>query len=205
MNLEKTPGRRLMIGALLMLAASSTPTFADQGDLVRSLGRDVIGAWIAENVQEAAAPGGATAYLRNSVTFTPDLETLKVEAFADRDLKQRLFTYESSGPYRLLAPSRSVPGAVEADLTNNASLVTIHVDAPDIWKAINLGGCPLAVGKAVEISGCVSGPPFNTSKCVDMDLVHVESNRLRFGDQRVDRCKTRPVELDRTVYIRQRP
>jgi hypothetical protein len=121
----------------------------------------------------------------------------------DRDLKQPLFTYESEGPYNLLQASPVIPDAIEANLTNQSSLFTVHREAPEIWKSINLGGCPLVVGKPVEISGCASGPPFNTSGCVDQDLIHVEGNRLRFGDQRIDRCKQRPTTLDRTVYLRQ--
>lgn len=201
---RRTLRRAFFFAPAPILAALIWPTLAFASNAVEKLQRQVVGTWVAQNIQEAKSPDGSqSAFLRNSVVFTRGNETLRVEAFVDRDLKQPLFTYESTGPYKLLQASTVIPGAIEANLSNDTSLFTAHLQAPEIWKSINLDGCPLVVGKAIEISGCASGPPFNTSSCVDQDLIHVEDNRLRFGDQRVDRCKQRPTTLDRTVYIRQ--
>lgn len=162
-----------------------------------------VGAWSGPGLDKVQAPGGAEAYIRRSLVFTPDRETLRVEAFADPAAAVRLFTYASEGPYRLIGPSAVVAGAYEVDLVNERSSMTIHVADAGLWKALNLGACPLEVGKPVEISGCVSGPPFNASTCVDRDLVHVDAaGALRFGDQTVDRCVTRPDRLDRAHYVR---
>ncbi|MCA3160507.1 MAG: hypothetical protein ING23_19370 [Roseomonas sp.] len=204
MPLLRRVDRQNLIRAGFCATVLIWPALTFASDAVENLRRQVVGTWVAENIQEAKSPDGRqSAFLRSSVIFTQGAETLRVEAFLDRDLNQPLFTYESKGPYNLLQASPVIPGAIEANLTNESSLFTVHRDAPDIWKSINLGGCPLVVGKAVEISGCVSGPPFNTSGCVDQDLIHVEGNRLRFGDQQVDRCKQRPTTLDRTVFLRQ--
>jgi hypothetical protein len=204
MPLPRRVNRQSLLRAGLYGVALIWPALTFASDAVENLRRQVIGTWIGQNIQEAKSPDGSqSAFLRNSVVFTPDSEILRVEAFSDRDLKQPLFTYESKGPYHLLQASPVIPGAIEANLKNESSLFTAHRDAPQIWKSINLGGCPLVVGTAVEISGCVSGPPFNTSGCVDQDLIHVDGNRLRFGDQQVDRCKQRPTTLDRAIYVRQ--
>lgn len=191
----------VMLSAIVMSAPPATAQAEDAA--LSEIRKAVLGRWVASTLQEARTPdGSATAYLQLSVTFTAEIETLQVAAFNDREMRQPLFTYNSAGPYRFRSQSAVVAGAFEADLENTSSLFTIHVDAPPIWRALNLGTCPLVVGQAVEISGCVSGPPFNTSNCVDMDLIHVEGDRLRFGDQRVDRCRERPQTLDRTIFIR---
>lgn len=161
-----------------------------------------LGTWVGPDLEPTPAPDGSTAYLRRSVTFTPDLESLQLEVFADAEATQRLFTYQSSEPYAFGPASAAVPGAWEIDLTNDSSLVTIHVDAPELWQGINLGACPLVIGTPVEISGCASGPPFNSSGCVDMDLLNVTEIQLRFGNQETDRCEERPTELDEAVYVR---
>ena len=82
--------------------------------------------------------------------------------------------------------------------------MAIHTDAPELWEAIGISGCPLAIGEAVEIRDCVSGPPFNVADCVDLDVVLVdeEGQRLRFGEAAVDRCTTRPTALSDQVFQR---
>lgn len=193
---------QISVAAILMTVPISHAT----GDPILAVtSRPIVGSWVGEQVDEVPAPGGGTAFLRRSLVFTVDRETLKLEAFLDAEQRVPLFTYESEGPYRVVGPSASVPGAVEIDLTNDMSLVTIHREAPEVWRAINLGACPLVVGQAVEVSTCAAGPPFNTSRCVDQDLLHLDdTDRLRFGDQSVDRCAGRPTALDRAAYLRHR-
>lgn len=160
------------------------------------------GTWVSPAVEPVASPAGGTAYLRRSVTFTEDIETLQLEAFADAEATQPLFTYQSSGPYKIGAASTVVPGAWEIDLSNDSSQVTIFVDAPDLWQALNFGACPLVIGTPVEISGCVSGPPFIGASCTEMDLLGFTETELRFGTIDTDRCATRPVALDDSYYVR---
>ena len=45
---------------------------------------------------------------------------------------------------------------------------------------------------------------FRTLKEQAMDLAHLADDRLRFGDQRMDRCRERPSSLDRAVHVRMR-
>lgn len=65
-----------------------------------------------------------------------------------------------------------------------------------------LGDCPLERGIQVNIKDCVSGPPFISAACVDQDLIHIEADRLRFGEQDTDRCVARPITLDADSYVR---
>ncbi|MEL7098742.1 MAG: hypothetical protein AAGM84_07935 [Pseudomonadota bacterium] len=67
-----------------------------------------------------------------------------------------------------------------------------------------MGDCPLEVGQAVDVSGCVSGPPFIVSDCVDLDIVMVDQDgqRLRYGGGDVDRCVTRPTEMSADEFFR---
>ena len=170
------------------------------------IGTRIAGTWVGPGLDRVSAPGGAQAYMRRTVIFTATEETLRLEAFGDEAATVRLFVYESTGPYRVLGPSSAVAGAYEVNLRNDRSLFTIHVPEAGLWRALNLGACPLELGKAVEIAGCVAGPPFNTSACTDLDLIHVDpAGALRFGDQSVDRCVTRPTTLDRAHYVRAAP
>ncbi|MCZ8041766.1 MAG: hypothetical protein O9330_04765 [Beijerinckiaceae bacterium] len=194
------PNRSLVNGlAFVALCVASVSVSRADTPIVSAL----LGNWVGPGLDKVRAPSGAEAYLRRSVRFTPDLETLRIEAFADEKGTIRLFTYESDGPYKVIGPSSDIVGAYEIDLTNDRSLMTIHIADPGLWKGLNLGACPLAVGKAVEISACASGPPFNTSSCIDRDLVQIDAaGALRFGDQASNRCEKRPTTLDRAHYIK---
>jgi hypothetical protein len=155
-------------------------------------------------VVEQEAPGGAKAFVRRTLSFTSERETLDVEAFADQDLKQPLFVYRSQGPYTIVGPSKTLPGVFEANLQNDKSTVEIFVDAPDLWKAINLGACNLKIGEAVDISQCSGGAPFLVVECVDQELISVEENgtKLRLGASNVNRCIDRPTTISDIVHTK---
>ncbi|HEY8356142.1 MAG TPA: hypothetical protein VIL30_01670 [Ramlibacter sp.] len=185
---------------LIATLASAAPSYAQ--DKLAQTKLEVVGSWVSPFPIEVPSPAGGTAYLVNSLVFTADRETLQVEAFADAQLNEPIFTYQSSGPYEIIGLSKVVTGAVEANLVNETATVTIHVDAPEIWQGLNLGDCPLERGIQVNIKECVSGPPFISAVCVDQDLIHIEADRLRFGEQDTDRCVTRPITLDADSYVR---
>jgi hypothetical protein len=67
-----------------------------------------------------------------------------------------------------------------------------------------MADCPLQIGQAVEVSDCVTGPPFLASVCTDMDLVMVDQDgrRLRYGGGTVNRCETRPTEVGTDAFIK---
>lgn len=164
---------------------------------------DVLGNWQTE-VSARPAPDGGTAYLRTTTSFTEEKQELTVSVYADAALEMKLFEYFSGGPWEPQGPADGAAGAMAVNMTNDFSLVTIFVDAPELWNAINLADCPLAIGEAVEISGCVSGPPFIVTDCIDLDIVMVDQDgqRLRYGGGDVDRCVVRPTEMSADAFFR---
>ena len=164
---------------------------------------DVIGTWQTEVVGRPA-PGGGTAYLRTMTAFTEDRQELVVSIYADPGLEVQLFEYSSGGPWEPQGPAEGVAGAMAVNMSNAYSLVTIFVDAPDLWAGIGLAECPLVIGEAVDITGCVNGPPFGVTDCVDLDIVVVDEDgrRLRYGGGDVDRCVVRPTELSPDAFFR---
>lgn len=158
----------------------------------------VLGAWVTPLAEQTVS--GTTAYVRERLVFEATTNTISIEVFADAEGKVPLFTYASSGPYRLGGPSPEIAGAWLLDAENEVSTVTIFRDAPEVWQALNLGACPLQVGVAVEITDCVAGPPFNAARCVELDLVAVEEGTLRLGARDTDRCVERPASLGETAY-----
>ena len=161
---------------------------------------DIGGAWTTPLALQEAA--GASAYVRERLVFGDDTNTISIEVFTDAEGKMPLFTYSSSGPYKVGNASSIVSEAFLLDAQNETSSVTIYQDAPQIWQTLNLGACDLKVGTAVEISDCVAGPPFNAARCTELDLVSIQGNELRLGSRNTDRCKDRPSSLGETVYTR---
>lgn len=164
---------------------------------------DVIGTWQTE-VEPRPTPDGGTAYLRTMTAFTEQMQELVVSIYADPSLDMQLFEYSSGGPWDPQGPAGGVTGAMAVNMTNAYSLVTIFVDAPDLWAGIGLGECPLVIGEAVEITDCVNGPPFLVTDCIDLDIVMVDldGRRLRYGGGDVDRCMVRPTELSTDEFFR---
>ncbi|MFQ6554121.1 hypothetical protein AAD018_017395 [Aestuariibius insulae] len=188
--------RPILFASCLALAA--LPAIAETSKA------DLIGDWQTPVVEQASPDGSATAWTQATVLFAETEETLVFEIFADEERTVPLFTYRSSGPYRVADDPSPVAGAIALDLENDRSEVTLHQEIPDLVAALNMQDCPLEVGVAVEISQCVSGPPFSVGDCVDMDVVMIDEGgrRLRFGGETFDRCVTRPDELSEQAFFR---
>ena len=148
--------------------------------------------------------GDAAAFIRRSAELTPTTESLRVEAFLDEALTQPLLTYDSGGPMMVVGPWEPVPGAFAVELVNTRSLITAHVEAPEVWAAVGLGACLIAVDEAVDISGCAEGPPFTVVACTDLDLILLsdDASTLRFGAPGTDRCVERPTAASEVVFRR---
>jgi hypothetical protein len=124
---------RISFLCLLIAALAGTGSSNAQDKLAQAK-LEVVGTWVSPAPIEVPSPAGGIAYLLNSLVFTDSRETLQVEAFADAQLNEPIFTYQSSGPYEIIGLSKVVTGAVEANLVNETATVTIHVDAPEIWQ-----------------------------------------------------------------------
>lgn len=189
--------KRLATTFLLTTCLMATPVLAE------TTPASVIGTWTT-GVGEQPAPDGSVAYIQVTTVFTEEFQDFIFAIFADDALQTPLFTYTSSGPWEPQGPSDAVPGALEVNMINDFSRVEIFVDAPELWSALNMGNCPLEIGRAVDVSDCVSGPPFIVTDCVDLDLVMIDQDaqRLRFGADGVDRCETRPDQIGTIAYFR---
>jgi hypothetical protein len=188
---------RPFLSALFLTPLAATIAMAETSPT------DVLGKWQTE-VSARPAPGGGTAYLRTTTSFTEEKQELIVSVYADAGLEMKLFEYHSGGPWESQGPADGAAGAMAVNMTNDFSLVTIFVNAPELWAAINLAACPLAIGEAVDISGCVTGPPFIVTDCIDLDIVMVDQDgrRLRYGGGDVDRCVVRPTEMSADEFFR---
>lgn len=186
-----------MLGAALCL----TPLTAAIA-MAETTPADMFGTW-ETGIVEQPAPGGS-AFVQITTNINESTQELLVSAYADPELEMKLFEYSSGGPWTSQGVAEGVPGALALNLVNEYSLVTIYVDAPDLWSAISLAECPLAVGEAVDITDCVNGPPFGVTDCVDLDIVMVDQDgqRLRYGGGDVDRCEIRPTELSTDAFFR---
>ncbi|GFE66809.1 hypothetical protein [Litoreibacter roseus] len=188
----------------LTLACALASLAAESPSTAETTQTDLIGVWQTGLSEEQAPGGGPSAYLRQTTIFTETRQDIRAEIFADADGQMPIFTYASSGPYTPVGASDIVPGALNLELVNETSEVTIYMDVPDLMAAVGMGDCDLILNQAVDVRDCISGPPFLVTDCTDLDLVLVDEggSRLRFGDQSVDRCISRPTELDDAQFFK---
>lgn len=191
-----TSSRTALITSILISAAAPA--------LPETSLNSLVGTWMTTLSEQQAPGGSASAYLRQTVIFTESRQDIRAEIFADAAASIPIFTYESSGPYVAVGASNVINGALNLELVNDRSEVTIFMDVPDLMAAVGMQECDLIIDKAVDVTNCISGPPFLVTDCIDLDLVLVDNDgqRLRFGDQSVDRCKMRPTKLDATEFMK---
>lgn len=193
-----------MIRRSLVLLLALAPALAAQAQTPAELAARAAGTWVAEP-ELFDVGGGGSATIRRSAVLTEATESLKVEAFLDAAMTQPLLTYDSGGPMTIVGPWEPVPEAFAVELVNDRSLITAHVEAPELWAAVGLGACPIVVGEAVDISGCADGPPFTVVACTDLDLIllNEDATTLRFGAPGTNRCEERPTAASDVVFARQ--
>lgn len=186
-----------LLGAAIYILTLSTTVLAE------TTNADVIGTWRTA-VAARPAPDGSTVYLQTETVLTKKRQDLVFSIYADPERQTKLFEYSSGGTWESQGPSKDVQGAMAVNMVNDRSVVTIFIDAPAFWATLNLAECPLAIGEAVDISDCVTGPPFGQGTCVDMDIIMVDQDgrRLRYGGGGVDRCVVRPTEMSTDEYFR---
>lgn len=174
-----------------------------QGALAQDGRERLAGVYVAPPYTQPA-PDGSLAYITARFEFDGQRNRVLISAFADQELSQPLFTYESEGPIAIQGPSEQFQGGWNVVSQNDTSTVEIFVDAPPIWAALGLSDCPLALGTATEISACVDGGPFNISSCAEYDVLWLSADGASFrtGGGDVDRCEDYPVELGDIQYQR---
>ena len=186
---------------LIVITATAASGWA-QPSAVLDIKEHLVGTWIQDSVPFTVESENTTVYVRQTVVFNVTDETIKVEVFADQALEQPLFAYNSTGPYTLIGPSEAVPEAFDINLVNTSSTITAFVDAPALFEATDLADCGLTVGLPVDVSNGCAAPLFSVSDCVDLELIAVTGNELRFGAEGTDRCVQRPVKLADEPYLK---
>ena len=187
---------------LFLIVITATASGWAQPAAVLDIRERLIGTWLQDSVPFTVESENTTVYVRQTVVFDATDETFKVEVFADQALEQPLFTYNSTGPYTLVGPSETVSEAFAINLVNTSSTITAFVDAPALFEATGLDDCGLTVGLAVDVSDGCAAPLFSVADCVDLDLIAVRGDELRFGAEGTDRCVQRPVELADEPYLK---
>ncbi len=190
---------KLLRSFLLVTAIAAAIGWAQPSAAV-DIEERIIGTWVQDSVPFTLED--MTFYVRQTVVIDAASETLKVEVFTDQSLEQPLFTYNSTGPYTLAGPSKAVPEAFNIDLVNTSSMITIFTDAPALFEASGLDDCGLIVDRPVDVSDGCAAPLFNVSDCVDLDLIAVTGDELRFGASGTDRCVQRPGELAEQPFLK---
>ena len=195
----KRVGPKLLKPLLIAVTAATASGWA-QPAAVSDMKERIIGTWIQDSVPFTLED--MTVYVRQTVIIDAADETFKVEVFADPSLEQTLFTYDSSGPYTLLGPSERVPGAFDINLVNTSSTITVSTDVPALFEAAEIDDCGLVVGVPVDVSDGCAAPLFSVADCVDLDLIAVTGDKLRFGAEGTDRCVQRPIKLADAPYLK---
>ncbi|CAN5898063.1 hypothetical protein BH24DEI2_BH24DEI2_24870 [soil metagenome] len=195
----KSVGSKLLKSFLLVITAAVASGWT-QPAAVSDIEARISGTWVQDSVPFTLEDG--TVYVRQTVVIDSANETLKVEVFADQSLEQPLLTYDSSGPYTLVGPSQTVSGAFSINLVNTSSTITAFMDVPALFEATGMDDCGLSVGVAVDVSDGCAAPLFSVSDCVDLDLIAVTGNELRFGAEGTNRCVQRPVKLADEPYLK---
>ena len=135
-------------------------------------------------------------FIRNRVLFNGFVNYVETEAYLDAAGTLPLFRYQSVGPYTVQAESASLPNTYEVDLVNTASIITLLSEpAPGLLEALGLDDCGLTLNLPVDVSNGCSAPLFAVADCVDLDIVEVGPDQIRFGQGGTDRCAERPTDL----------
>jgi hypothetical protein len=160
-------------------------------------------------ISAVPAPGGGTAYLRETVTIedtdTPSvvLESFTMEAFFDEALTARVFKYDSKGPCEVVGPSE-LPGAFGVDCTNDTSFLTAWVMDPGLLQALGFDDCDLVEGEPKDVSNGCAAPTFRFTDCVDQDVFALseDGSAFQWGDQTQDHCVKRSTALEPEAFNR---
>lgn len=119
----------------------------------------------------------------------------------DPALQQRVFTFRTYGPYRVLARSTSEPRAFEAVFTEEAKFVTFYPDDAQLLTQFGMADCGLAPGveSNISASGCANWRPVSLCN-EDHDLLGIDAEGLLyFGvrpqDNNMCTPERRPTQL----------
>ena len=197
-------GKSVIAAALaaLGLAACGGGTTLEEAFAQRLIGKY-------ERVSPVPAPGGGTAYLRQTISIEGSTssgtvtQALTTEAFFDQALTQQVLKYDSKGPCKVVRPS-SIPQGFEVDCTNDSSTLTAYVTNPGLLGGLGIDDCNLTAGVPKDVSNGCAAPTFLVSACVDQDVfaLSVDGKMFKWGVQAENRCVRRTTELEPDGFAR---
>ncbi|GBF50358.1 hypothetical protein LPTSP4_18830 [Leptospira ryugenii] len=138
-------------------------------------------------------------------TFEKDRWSLDFTLSLDPQGNLPVFSFRTFGNYKVLAPSKLVPGAWEAIFYEDKKFVTLHTKQKELIDAFGFTPCSLEVGieKDISATGCSAWAPVSVCN-EDHDLLALtETGGIRFGERPRDNnmCKAenRPTSLTPSV------
>ncbi|MCU0695408.1 MAG: hypothetical protein MUC96_02635 [Myxococcaceae bacterium] len=156
----------------------------------------------------ADAPTGyayGQAFGHRTFTFENGKWTLRFTLALDPEFKVPVFDFRTRGSYQVLGPSSSVPGAYEADFTEDAKYLTLRTSDARLIEAFGFGACALTPNaeKDVSVEGCLGWKPVSVCP-TDHDLLALTpEGGVRFGQRPQDNdlctAEKRPVALTPAV------
>lgn len=129
-----------------------------------------------------------SAYGKRVFTFNEGQWSLKFVLALDPELTQPVFEFRTRGSYQIQAPSKAVPGAYEADFSEDVKLLTLKTDNAQLVEAFGLAACALPLNQEVDISikGCSGWKPVSVCP-TDHDLLALtDDGALQFGQRPMD-------------------
>jgi hypothetical protein len=128
------------------------------------------------------------AFGHRTFTFEDGKWTLRFTLALDPEFKVPVFEFRTHGTYQVLGPSSAVPGAYEADFTEDAKYLTLRTRDAALSEAFGFSACALTpdVEKDVSIAGCLGWKPVSVCP-TDHDLLALTNEGgLRFGERPSD-------------------
>jgi hypothetical protein len=205
---------RLLNAALLCSLLTSAPALAEK-KAGKHAKPDLTGSWASPACESVPNGQGGTMNFTRTFTITPARWSIDFVVFGDAACSEgaKLFTASYAGPYRLLGPSATVPGATEAefDFAERKVLPNSEGGAGYFNGQKVCGAADWKVGQARDIqqSGCAQLGAWPLAQCAgEHDVVQVKGDALYFGDRPADQnlCskEKRPKALGKTPVQRRK-
>ncbi len=175
-------------------------------DPVASLINNLQGEWVSEEltVFPINIPNSdiSEAYLQEVFEFKGQTNTISSTAYLDRDLTVPVLIYRSVGPFTVIGENPLFPNTWEADFANTNQTLELTTSDPEIISVFGFDDCGITEqGVVYNINdGCSIFPGIDD--CIELDIIQVQNNTLRFGTRTTDICEVRVTTLQETFYTK---
>lgn len=151
-------------------------------------------------VDQVDSQGDAPLFVRTRMVLTEQSMMVTVQGYKDRELQNRFFRYDVSGPLEWVGQSAAVEGALEANLEGEVAYLTLD-EASDADKALlGISGCEATADVPAEASGPCASPLVAAFSCAQKSLIKRKDAGLRLSEATLDSCDARPTDLSTAVW-----